>query len=163
MMLQVLRFSSQGTDTIGLLRDVTDPEDPRFLCFTLEDEYRTKKVRGQTRIPAGVYPISLRTEGGFHERYAKKFPAMHKGMLWIRDVPGFEWILMHIGNDDDDTAGCLLLGDEVRQNVTGAGRLKNSTACYQRVYAYVLAALERGEDVRIMYVDLDKAPLAEAA
>ena len=38
-----------------------------FECFTLEDEYRDLKVRGETCIPDGEYEIKLRTVGGFHE------------------------------------------------------------------------------------------------
>lgn len=154
MMLQVIRFSSQSEDTLGLLFDVTDPMDRKFLCYTLEDEYRTKKKHGETRIPCGTYPVKLRTEGGFHTRYAKKF-AFHEGMLHVQDVPGFQWILIHIGNDDDDTAGCLLLGDEQRQNVNQPGFIMKSTAAYKRVYRHVLEAFDRGEEVFIMYVDLD--------
>ena len=155
MMLQVLRFSSQADDTLGLLFDVTDPEDRNFLCYTLEDEARTVKKYGETRIPSGTYPIKLRTEGGFHSRYSKKFPSMHRGMLHVQNVPGFEYILIHIGNDDDDTAGCLLLGDQQRQNVTQSGKILSSTDAYRRVYQHVIAAIDRGEDVAIMYVDLD--------
>ena len=52
MKLEVLRFSSQKRDTLGLLFDITDGR--RFLCFTLEDEDRDEKVMHETRIPAGT-------------------------------------------------------------------------------------------------------------
>lgn len=155
MMLQVLRFSSQKDDTLGLLFDVTDPNDRKFLCFTLEDEFRTQKVFGETRIPAGAYNVALRKEGGFHKRYAEKFPTMHKGMLHVQDVPGFQWILIHIGNTEDDTAGCLLVGDSQDQNITKRGSLQRSTDAYKRIYPPIAAALLKGEQVSIMYVDLD--------
>lgn len=153
MLLQVVRYSSQGDDTLGLLFDFTN--ERKFLCFTLEDEARTVKKFGETRIPAGTYHIELRTEGGFHQRYSRRFPGMHKGMLWVRDVPGFEFILIHIGNDDDDTAGCLLVGNEVRQNVTGPGKILHSTDAYKRIYPLVVEKLIAGEEVSIMYADLD--------
>src|SRR6056300_888421 len=108
MELEVLRFSSQKDSTNGILFDVT--EGRKFLSYTLEDEYRKEKVAGETRIPAGTYKITLRTTGGFHGRYEKKYGAMHKGMLWVRDVPGFEYILIHTGNTDEHTSGCLLTG-----------------------------------------------------
>mgnify|MGYP003122063051 CR=1 FL=1 len=54
MKLKVLRFSSQSDSTNGLLFDDSDG-DMKFLCYTLEDEYRSKKVRGETRVPAGVF------------------------------------------------------------------------------------------------------------
>lgn len=86
--------------------------DNVFECFTLEDEYREEKVAAETRIPAGTYDIKLRTWGGFHERYKRKFPSSHRGMLWLRDVPNFKYILIHIGNTDEDTAGCILVGQQ---------------------------------------------------
>ena len=110
MQLEVLRFSSQKDSTHGLLFENTDI-GRKFLCYTLEDEARALKVKGETRIPAGVYKIELRAEGGFHSRYAKKYPGIHQGMLHVTDVPGFEWILIHTGNTDEHTAGCLLVGD----------------------------------------------------
>lgn len=153
MLLQVVRYSSQKDDTLGLLFDYTD--ERTFLCFTLEDEARTKKKWGETRIPAGKYRIELRTEGGFHARYKKRFPSLHKGMLWVKDVPGFEYILIHIGNDDDDTAGCLLVGNEVRQNITSSGKLLHSTDAYRRIYPLIVDKLLAGEEVWIIYADLD--------
>ena len=108
MKLKVIRFSSQSDSTSGLLFDVTN--ETKFLCYTLEDERREEKVMGETRIPAGVYSILLRKEGGFHGRYTKKYGDMHKGMLHVQDVPNFKWILIHTGNTDEHTAGCLILG-----------------------------------------------------
>ena len=96
MKLEVLRFSSESDSTLGLLFDVTDGR--KFLCFTLEDEARETKVMGETRIPAGTYKLKLRKEGGYHSRYVKKYGSMHKGMIHVQDVPGFEWILWHTGN-----------------------------------------------------------------
>ena len=100
MELRVIRYCSREDFTLGMLM-----EDRTFLCYTLEDEHREEKVSAETRIPAGRYRITLRTVGGFHKRYAEKFPNMHKGMLWVRDVPNFEYILIHIGNTDEHTAG----------------------------------------------------------
>ena len=71
MKFEVLRFSSQNESSLGLLFDVT--EGRKFLCFTLEDEARKVKVSGETRIPAGTYKLGLRTVGGFHGRYSKKY------------------------------------------------------------------------------------------
>lgn len=155
MQLEVVRFSSEGDSTNGALFDISRGTR-RFLCYTLEDEHREVKVAGETRIPAGEYRITLRTEGGFHKKYAHRFQTIHKGMLWVRDVPNFEYILIHCGNTDEHTAGCLLLGDTQENNqVKRNGFVGHSTRAYFRVYPYVTAALERNEEVTILYTDFD--------
>jgi hypothetical protein len=152
MKLEVLRISSQQDSTSGLLFDITN--ERKFLCYTLEDEFRETKVMGETRIPAGTYRLSLREWGGFHERYAKRFRNLHKGMLWVRDVPDFTHILIHCGNTDEHTAGCLLLGQTQTSNrASPDGFVGRSTEAYVDVYPVVADALEASEEVTITYVD----------
>lgn len=155
MELEVLRISSQKDSTNGILFDVTGGER-RFLCYTLEDEYREDKVAGETRIPAGTYRVTLRTTGGFHGRYVKKYGDMHKGMLWVRDVPNFEYILIHTGNTDQHTAGCLLVGDSQQANFGSSdGMVGSSVNAYKRIYPPIAEALEQGQEVTITYTDFD--------
>jgi len=150
--LHLLRTASGKESTISSLFDVTDAR--RFLCFTLEDEYRAQKLYGETRIPAGAYRITLRSEGGFHLRYAKRFHAIHRGMLWIRDVPNFQWVLVHCGNRDEETAGCLLVGDgAVYDAIGGDHELLHSSPAYARIYPNIAAAAER-DDCHIQIEDL---------
>ena len=78
MDLLVLRFSSQKDSTNGLLFQKTESFGLQFLCYTLEDEQRALKVKGETRIPAGIYDIQFRKEGGFHNKYSKRFTDIHK-------------------------------------------------------------------------------------
>ena len=153
MKLEVIRFSSHSDSTLGLLFDVT--EGRKFLCFTIEDEARDTKVKGETRIPAGTYELKLRKEGGYHQRYVKKYGSMHKGMIHVQDVPGFTYILWHTGNTDEHTMGCLLLGDTSQQNITKEGFIGASTDAYKRVYPPIAEALENGEEVTATYIDYD--------
>ena len=155
MELEVLRFSSQEDSTNGILFDVTGGVR-KFLCYTLEDEHREDKIAGETRIPSGTYKITLRTTGGFHGRYEKKYGQMHKGMLWVRDVPNFEYILIHTGNTDEHTAGCLLLGNTQQTNFDSSnGFVGSSVEAYKRVYPSIAKALEKGEEVKITYINFD--------
>ena len=154
MKLEVLRFSSQNDSTLGLLFDVTNGR--KFLCFTLEDEARDTKIMSETRIPEGIYELKLRTHGGFHDRYTKKYGSkFHKGMIHVQNVPNFRYILWHTGNNDDHTAGCLLLGDTSQQNISKEGFIGGSTSAYKRVYPKIARALELGEQVRVKYIDFD--------
>ena len=155
MKLEVLRFSSDSDSTLGMLFDAT--YERKFLCFTLEDEFREVKIPGETRIPAGEYNVTLRTVGGLNQKYNDKFgEEFNKGMLWVRDVPGFEYILIHIGNDDDDSAGCLLVGDTQTQNITKRGFIGSSTDAYKRIYPPIADVLVNGGQVTITYKDNTK-------
>ena len=163
MQLEVLRVSSGTDSTNGLLFllenhcNETDGSwvERTFLCYTLEDEYRDKKVYGETRIPKGTYKLGFRKVGGYTQRYAKKFPKIHKGMLHVLDVPGFEYILIHCGNTDEHTAGCLLVGDSQENNqIKKDGFIGKSTQAYTRIYPKIAEALEKGENVTITYKDM---------
>ena len=153
MKLEVLRFSSHSDSTLGLLFDVT--EGRKFLCFTLEDEARVTKVMAETRIPEGTYELKLRTVGGYHERYVKKYGSFHKGMIHVQDVPNFKYILWHTGNTDEHTAGCLLLGDTSQQNISKEGFIGASTEAYKRIYPNIAEAILSGEKVTAKYIDFD--------
>ena len=155
MKLKVIRFSSQQDSTSGILMEDTDM-GLKFLCYTLEDERRALKVKGETRVPAGIYNITLRKEGGFNNKYSKRFSGIHKGMLWVRDFANFEYILIHCGNTDEHTSGCLLVGDSQENNIIiKDGFIGKSTNAYKRVYPPIAKALENGQDVTIEYIDLD--------
>lgn len=147
MKLEVIRYNSAKDHTNSLLL-----VDGRFECYGLEDEFRYSKVYGETRIPDGVYAIKFRKVGGFHNRYKKRFGSWHQGMLEICDVPNFNYVLIHIGNDDEDTDACYLVGDT---NTRGQNFISNSTSAYKRMYPKVRNALLRGEIVTIEYKTID--------
>jgi len=156
MKLKVLRFSSQEDSTSGLLF-LESNLGLEFLCYTLEDEKRSLKVRGETRVPSGTYKIELRTEGGFHNKYKKKHGGFHKGMLHITNVPNFEYILIHTGNTDEHSAGCLLVGDSQENNIIiKDGFIGKSTNAYKRIYPDIAKEIIKGKNVTIQYIDLDK-------
>ena len=125
----------------------------KWECHTLEDEPREVKVKGETAIPAGTYKVIPRTVGGTHERYKKRFPTMHQGMAWLQDVPNFEYILIHIGNTDEDTAGCLLVGQGFIKMLDGNYKITGSTAAYKALYPKITAAWNDGDEVWITYKD----------
>jgi hypothetical protein len=154
MKLKVVRFSSQEDSTSGLLF-IEKENGLEFLCYTLEDEYREDKVMGETRVPDGTYKIELRTVGGFHERYKRKYGSFHKGMLHVTNVPNFEYILIHTGNTDEHTAGCLLVGDSQENNVIMKnGFIGKSNNAYKRIYPLIANEIEEGNTVEITYLNL---------
>ena len=160
MNLEVIRFSSGTDSTNGMLFETIQQgneidgiwKQKKFLAYTLEDEQRDDKVFGETRIPNGTYELGLRKVGGYHAKYSKRFDDIHIGMLHVLDVPNFEYILIHCGNTDEHTAGCLLVGDSQENNqITTNGFIGKSTQAYKRIYPRIASALERGEKVTITY------------
>ena len=157
MRLELYRFSSQNESTLGILYIINDETNQKdFLCFTLEDQKREVKVYGETRIPKGTYQIEYRKEGGYHNKYSKRFPSIHRGMLEIRDVPNFTHILLHCGNTDDDTDGCLLVGNVVSQNITKDGFLGQSTDCYKRIYPILADILDSQKHLSIKIINFEE-------
>ena len=157
MKLEVIRFNKGVDSTNGILFDITD-DKRKFLCYTLEDESRVEKVYGETCIPEGEYKINFRREGGYHAKYSKRFSDIHMGMLEVCNVPNFKYILLHCGNTDEDTAGCLLVGDtQENNNIKKNGFIGRSTAAYTRIYPDIADALRKREDVTIEYRDFSTA------
>ena len=152
MKLDVIRiqFGSDATNGILLIDGV-------FECFTLEDEVRDgQKQMGETAIPLGEYEIKFRTVGGYDAKYQKKYgTTWHKGMLELQDVPNFKWILIHCGNTDENTAGCILVGDSQTSNlVQKDGFIGASTNAYRTIYPSLATAAAKGE-LEIEIVDFD--------
>ena len=152
--IEVLRYSSGVDSTLGILCE-NGPQGREFLAYTLEDEFREEKVSAETRIPEGTYDVKLRTTGGFHSRYANKFGDWHKGMLHVQDVPGIEYILIHTGNTDEHTMGCLLVADSSTQNITKDGFIGASVSAYKRIYPSLAQWLLDGNILTITYIDYD--------
>ena len=149
MLITVERFVSNNDATASIVSI-----DNRFCCFGLEDEHREEKVASETRIPSGLYKVGVRTYGGFHNRYkqSQSLKHIHRGMLEILDVPNFTDILIHIGNDDDDTAGCLLVGKTL--NTLNKIYVGSSAVAYIEFYEKVIEAA-LNDDLQILYLDND--------
>ena len=154
MKLQVVRTQLGKDATNGLLF-----VDGLFEAYCLEDQYQAVKVMHETCIPEGEYEIKLRTVGGFNERYTKKYPTMHRGMLWIQDVPGFEYILIHQGNTDEHTSGCLIIGDTQQDlDVNFNGMVGSSANAYKKLYPKVASQILAGNKVTIEYSKIQLDP-----
>lgn len=147
MKISVKRIVSNDDATLSLVYI-----DGNFECFSLEDEFRENKVPGETRIPSGIYPVTIRSIGGFHNRYSKKFD-FHRGMLEVSNVHNFTNVLIHIGNTEKDTAGCLLVGQGAR---TGDEiSITSSTLAYKPLYQKVIRSAISG-NLEIEYIDEDR-------
>ena len=152
MKLTVVR-TQFGTDATNGLLFI----DGVFECYTLEDQYQAVKVMHETCIPEGTYDIKFRKTGGFHAKYSERYKNAHYGMLHIQDVPNFTYILIHTGNTDEHTSGCLIVGETQQDlEVSKDGFVGSSTVAYKKMYAKVAAQLLQGKDVSIEYTTINK-------
>lgn len=133
MEILLRRIARKETYTIGKLYI-----DGKYVCDTLEDkdrglkqtmpleEIKQKKVYSQTAIPEGKYQVVW--------TYSNKFK---KCLPLLLNVPGYEGIRIHSGNTENDTSGCLLLG----QNKV-VGKVINSVITCNKVLPMIKNACE---------------------
>ena len=151
MILLVDRFGFGFDSTLSCLWDMT--HEGAVLASSLEDERRDTKVFSETCIPLGTYRLALKTHGGFHDRYLRRFPEFHIGMIEVLDVPGFTNILWHCGNDADDTAGCLLIGPYPVVTPDGEFEISQSVKRYKTVYPPIAEAIASGALCEVTYAE----------
>ena len=152
MKLTVVR-TQFGTDATNGMLFI----DGIFECYTLEDQYQAVKVMHETCIPEGTYDIKFRTVGGFHEKYKKRYGNDHYGMLHLQDVPNFTYILIHAGNTDEHTSGCLIVGETQQDlDISDDGFIGHSGKAYLKLYNKVAKQLLQGKEVSIEYTTINK-------
>ena len=98
-----------------------------------KDLEKEKKVPGETAIPAGTYREVLNVSPRFKRRLPR-----------LLDVPGFDGILIHRGNTPEDTAGCILVGENRER-----GKVVNSAAYELRLTEMLDRVQDKGEEITI--------------
>ena len=130
--------------------------DGKWFCNVLEDtdrglddsmsitEIKKLKKPSITAIPRGTYEITLDVispkycTNSFYKQVCNgKVPR-------LLNVKGFEGILIHAGNTNKDSAGCLLVGvNKVK------GQVINSRETFTKLYKALKEGRDRGEKITI--------------
>lgn len=153
MELTLSRRYNAPTYTIGSLM-----VNGTYYCDTLEDRNRNLsstmsldeinkiKVKGETAIPYGKYKVTLGVKSPKYSNFSKyKYAAFTQGYIpRLINVPGFEGILIHAGNSDGDTDGCILVGENKVK-----GKVINSQATWTNLYKLLKEADDRKETITI--------------
>ena len=151
MKLTVERKWPKATYTIGRLYI-----DGLYYCNTLEDRdrglnqtdpidtIRKRKIAGETAIPKGTYGVAMNVTSPKYAAVAWYWQFCQGKMPRLLNVPGFDGILIHPGNDALDTKGCILVGKN-----TKVGKLTDSRACFMEVYKLMKEAADHGEKITI--------------
>lgn len=93
MKIEVIRDIFTEKETLGKMFI-----DGEFFCYTLEDAIRPQKIKHKTAIQKGCYEVVYVPS----PKYGRLMPK-------LLDVPNFEGILIHGGNTNRDTSGCILV------------------------------------------------------
>jgi len=107
----------------------------RGLCWILEDGQREEKIYGRTCIPKGRFRVKPTRKSKFYTTYAADKNLKLKYILWITEVPNFELIRMHAGENIEDTLGCLITGLASNQDKDGNFIVGRSREGLKRVHA----------------------------
>lgn len=156
MKLILERNYPKETYTIGKLYYIDeDTQAKRYIADTLEDADRRLtddmtieaikklKVYAETAIPSGTYQITLNT---ISPKYSKRkyYKDLCGGKVpRLLGVKGYDGVLIHIGNTNKDTAGCILVGENKVK-----GRVINSTKAFEKLYK-ILKSARYGTQIEI--------------
>lgn len=121
--------------------------DGKKFCDTLEDKVRDlnknevfdgdeKKVYAETAIPYGTYGIVV----DYSPKFKRELPR-------LQNVKHFEGILIHRGNTAEDSAGCILVGENKVK-----GKVINSTPYEKELVRILKEAQDRKEPITIKIV-----------
>lgn len=137
----------------------------------VEDEYRSVKVHGETRIPQGQYEITLTPSPHFSKEYyrdeegnlilakdwnvanpetKRKYTWQHE-LITMNGIVGFSRCLLHWGNTDLDTEGCYIVGS-VFGKTKGRDGVLNSRKKYTEIYPLIFRAIKKGKST-IKFID----------
>lgn len=115
-----------------------------FRCRTLEDRIRQTgeaKVYGQTAVEAMTYDLGLINS-----------PTFGPDTIHLLNVPMFDLVYIHSGEDIDDTLGCIIVGDRVD---VATGRISGgkSRGVLVALKLLVVPAIKSGEKCHIIIKD----------
>ena len=150
MILTLKRIAKRPAYTIGKLYI-----DGVFFCDTIEDTERglemsmpldmiaKMKVKGETAIPTGTYEVAMNIISPAYSK--KKAFAWCKGVMpRLLNVPGWTGVLIHTGNTQKDSEGCIIVGRN-----TKVGMVTDSMATFKRLYPILRAASDRFEKIEL--------------
>lgn len=131
MRLTLVRIANRPTYCIGKLyidgvwfSDVIEDTDRGLDDKMDEKEILKRKIKGETAIPTGIYPIQI--------TYSPKYKKM---MPLLLNVKGYSGIRIHSGNTAKDTEGCLIVGKNKE-----VGKVLESRITYNALFRKLMQA-----------------------
>ena len=129
-----------------------------FFCNTLEDTVRDInkngtfdcgefKISGHTAIPYGEYEVTLDIVSPKFSKYPFYKEVCNGKLPRLLNVPNFDGVLIHCGSTADNSAGCILVG-----NNTIKGGLTDSKKVFKNLYSILNKANNNRDKIIVKIV-----------
>ena len=105
---------------------------------------RNKKIPNRTAIPTGRYVVDMANVSPKFSKYPFYMEVCQGKLPRLKNVKGFDGILIHCGSDHAHSSGCILVGLNKQK-----GKLTDSKETFKKIYALMKAAHDRGETIYI--------------
>ncbi|EPS3559264.1 DUF5675 family protein [Campylobacter jejuni] len=128
MKVTINRRYTGKTCVIGKFKVLDDEEKILFECFSLEEDKEGVERNKDLRIPEGIYNLERHSPSRFENTLRSITKKDDDTMINVYndDVPSSRAILIHWGNTDKDTQGCILLGLTKDNNNESVGQSRQA-------------------------------------
>ncbi|EAL8267696.1 hypothetical protein G6U51_000459 [Campylobacter coli] len=128
MKITINRRYTGKTCVIGKFKVLDDDDKILFECFSLEEDKEGLESGKDLRIPEGNYNLKRHSPSRFENTLRSITKKNDDAMINVYndDVPSSRAILIHWGNTDKDTQGCILLGLTKDNNNESVGQSRQA-------------------------------------
>ncbi|EAJ6650671.1 hypothetical protein K5L69_001898 [Campylobacter jejuni] len=128
MKVTINRRYTGKTCVIGKFKVLDDEEKILFECFSLEEDKEGLESGKDLRIPEGNYNLKRHSPSRFENTLRSITKKDDDTMINVYndEVPSSRAILIHWGNTDKDTQGCILLGLTKDNNNESVGQSRQA-------------------------------------
>ncbi|EKI3381979.1 hypothetical protein PEY33_001583 [Campylobacter coli] len=128
MKITINRRYTGKTCVIGKFKVLDDDDKILFECFSLEEDKEGLESGKDLRIPTGVYNLRRHSPSRFENTLRSITKKDDDTMINVYndEVPASRAILIHWGNTDKDTQGCILLGLTKDNNNESVGQSRQA-------------------------------------
>ncbi|EOH8413068.1 DUF5675 family protein [Campylobacter jejuni] len=129
MKITINRRYTGKTCVIGKFKVLNDDDDDiLFECFSLEEDKEGLESGKDLRIPEGNYNLKRHSPSRFENTLREITGKNDDEMINVynNEVPASRAILIHWGNTDKDTQGCILLGLTKDNNNESVGQSRQA-------------------------------------
>ncbi|EAK3511055.1 hypothetical protein FBB01_03900 [Campylobacter jejuni] len=128
MKITINRRYTGKTCVIGKFKVLDDDDKILFECFSLEEDKEGVERNKDLRIPEGIYDLKRHSPSRFENTLRSITKKDDDTMINVYndEVPVSRAILIHWGNTDKDTQGCILLGLTKDNNNESVGQSRQA-------------------------------------